>query len=266
MPTETEIKAERERLYESTALRDELNDDEATILLEWGEKHVVRLAQASADGAALEQQARFLRQLLKNINRFVGQRQYNNREEQLVYLEKVVQWLGKLGFKEHSGPDLIDKMPADSKDMAATLRALLDAIDPAAPAPSGSGPGMPPQGQLAILKDALTAQNAELTGEPPRSEKQAAEDAIKEHMKKTSLEEAAKDRTDTPQSDVKENSVLEILRKTLGLTSSEPAHLAKPPSEDGDSTQRTPSYSKHNDTINHPHMREEDQDDGKTSD
>ena len=130
MPDQTEIQSERERLYESEVLREDINDDEATVLLEWGEKHIVRLAGEADDSKSLEQQARFLRQLIKNINRFVGQRQYNNQEEQLGYMAKVVQWLPNLGFKTFTSEDLLDKMPPDAKDMGATLRALLDAIDP----------------------------------------------------------------------------------------------------------------------------------------
>jgi hypothetical protein len=158
MPTETEIQAERDRLYESAVLREELNDDEATILLEWGEKQVIRLAKGVADGAELEQQARFLRQLLKNMNRFVGQRQYNNRDEQMEYLEKVVQWLAKLGFKEHATPDLLDKLPSDAKDMAGTLRALISAIDPGNASPTTDTPPTP-QGRLGALQEAVSAQN-----------------------------------------------------------------------------------------------------------
>jgi len=167
MPTETEIQTERERLYDSAALREDINDDEATVLLEWGEKHVVRLGQAAADSADLEQRARFLRQLLKNINRFVGQRQYNDRAGQLDYMEKVVKWLANptLGFKNHSADELLDELPSDTKDMAATLRVLLNAIDPGNGGPGGSSDA-PPQNRLDALKDAVSAQSVQGEDKP----------------------------------------------------------------------------------------------------
>jgi len=167
MSTETEIQTERERLYDSAALREDINDDEATVLLEWGEKHVVRLGQAAADSADLEQRARFLRQLLKNINRFVGQRQYNDRAGQLDYMEKVVKWLANptLGFKNHSADELLDELPSDTKDMAATLRVLLNAIDPGNGGPGGSSDA-PPQNRLDALKDAVSAQSVQGEDKP----------------------------------------------------------------------------------------------------
>jgi len=167
MPTETEIQTERERLYDSAALREDINDDEATVLLEWGEKHVVRLGQAAADSADLEQRARFLRQLLKNINRFVGQRQYNDRAGQLDYMEKVVKWLANptLGFKNHSADELLDELPSDTKDMAATLRVLLNAIDPGNGGPKGSSDA-PPENRLSALRDAVSAQSVQGEDKP----------------------------------------------------------------------------------------------------
>lgn len=183
MPTETEIQTERERLYDSAALREDINDDEATVLLEWGEKHVVRLGQAAADSDDLEQKARFLRQLLKNINRFVGQRQYNDRAGQLDYMEKVVKWLANptLGFKNHTADELLDKLPFDTKDMAATLKALLDAIDPGNPGPRGT-PDAPPQDRLGALKDAVSqsVQGEEKPGNRPNPGPRGKSDASPE--------------------------------------------------------------------------------------
>lgn len=179
MPTDTEIQTERQRLYDSAALREDINDDEATILLEWGEKHVVRLGQAASDGADLEQKARFLRQLIKNINRFVGQRQYNDRAGQLDYMEKVTKWLENpsLGFKAFTADELLDKLPSDTKDMAATLRALLDAIDPGSTGNTGSQgkPDAPSsENRLETLRGTVTAQSADGEGEPPAHPRHAS--------------------------------------------------------------------------------------------
>ncbi|MCU0512052.1 MAG: DUF1387 domain-containing protein [Anaerolineae bacterium] len=128
MPAPHEIEAEKQRLYESAALREDINDAEATILLQWGEAEVVKLADRAGD--QFEQQCRFLRQLLKNINRFVGQREYNDEAGQTEYLEKVTMWLPKLGYPALTARDILGQLPGDAKDMTATLRAVLLLLTP----------------------------------------------------------------------------------------------------------------------------------------
>lgn len=140
MPGDAEIQAERERLYESTALRDDLMDPEAEILLRWGEGQVERLAHEMPD--EFEQKSRFLRQLLKHINRFVGQREFNDTAGQAKYLADVVKWLGPLGFSgDHSVESLLSILPPDAKDMNATLQAVLAALTP----PIAETPPAPPE-------------------------------------------------------------------------------------------------------------------------
>jgi hypothetical protein len=128
MPSEAEINAERERLYESASLREDINDDEATVLLQWGEDQVRRLAGQS--GADFEQQSRFLRQLIKHINRFVGQREFEDEAGQAQYLSKVVTWLDKLGYPAYTVEEMLAAMPADKMDMMGTLRAVLTLLSP----------------------------------------------------------------------------------------------------------------------------------------
>lgn len=140
MPGDAEIQAERERLYESTALRDDLMDPEAEILLRWGEGQVERLAREMPD--EFEQKSRFLRQLLKHINRFVGQREFNDTAGQAKYLTDVVKWLAPLGFSgDHSVESLLSILPPDAKDMNATLQAVLAALTP----PIAETPPAPPE-------------------------------------------------------------------------------------------------------------------------
>ena len=137
MPTEAEIQSEREQLYESSALRDDIFDDEASLLLAWGEQQVIRLA--GQDGE-FEQLCRFLRQLLKHINRFVGQREFLDAAGQQKYMEQVAKWLPGLGLPALSVEQLLSALPPQPS-MAADLRAILDTLTPpqaeaAAPAPA----------------------------------------------------------------------------------------------------------------------------------
>lgn len=119
------IQSAKERLYESSSLRDDLNDDEATVLLGWGEAQVERLAQAYPAEEAFEQKCRFLRQLLKHLNRFVGQREFNDEAGQREYMSKAVKYLEPLGWDGITEADLMSKLPLDPTDMSGTLKAVL---------------------------------------------------------------------------------------------------------------------------------------------
>lgn len=123
MPSLGDIHANKQRLYESSSLRDDLNDAEATTLLEWGETQIERLAKKYPD--EFEEKARFLRQLLKHINRFVGQREFNEMDGQREYMSKVSMYLQPLGWDDVTEDKLFAALPADKVDMAANLKAIL---------------------------------------------------------------------------------------------------------------------------------------------
>lgn len=130
MPTSDAMATEKERLYESSSLRDDLNDAEATILLEWGESQLQRLAEEFPD--EFEAKARFLRQLLKNINRFVGQREFNKMDGQLKYMSKVSMYLEPLGWENVSSDDLFAELPEDKANMSGNLLAIIRVLSPKA--------------------------------------------------------------------------------------------------------------------------------------
>jgi len=129
MPSPEEIAAEKERLYESSSLRDDLNDAEATILLEWGQSQIDRLATEFPE--EFEQKARFMRQLLKGINRFVGQREFNEMEGQMKYMKKVIMYLEPLGWEGPGADELFAALPDDKANMTGNLLALLQVLSPA---------------------------------------------------------------------------------------------------------------------------------------
>ena len=117
MPSAEEIAAEKDRLYESSALRDDLNDAEATVLLlQWGEGQVERLAEEFP--GEFEKKARFMRQLLKGINRFVGQREFNEIDGQTKYMSKFVKYLEPLGWIGIAEDELFAVLPEDKADLA----------------------------------------------------------------------------------------------------------------------------------------------------
>jgi hypothetical protein len=136
MPTEEEISMSQQMLYESASLRDDLNDAEATILLTWGEGQVARLARDYPN--EFEQKNRFLRQLIKGINRFVGQREFNELEGQKDYLKKFTIYFEALGWGHISEDTILAAIPADKKDMLGTLKAILRLLTP----PANSEPSL----------------------------------------------------------------------------------------------------------------------------
>jgi hypothetical protein len=128
-PTDEAIASEEQRLYESASLRDDLNDEEAQTLLTWGQEQVRRIAAEAPDD--FEQQMRFLRQLIKSINRFVGQREFqDSREGEDKYMKKIMLWLPKLGWEDVSREQLYQALPDDKADMAGNLQAILRVLSP----------------------------------------------------------------------------------------------------------------------------------------
>ncbi len=62
------------QLYESDTLRSELRDEEASLLLGWGEAHITELAQRDLPDSEFDQLTEGLRSLLVAINVCVGKR------------------------------------------------------------------------------------------------------------------------------------------------------------------------------------------------
>lgn len=128
MVSQEEISLSQQTLYESASMRDDLNDIEASILLQWGEGQVARIAQDYPDD--FEKKNRFLRQFIKNINRFVGQREFNELDGQKQYMSKVTMYLAELGWGHITEEMLFAALPEDKKDMFGTLRAILNLLSP----------------------------------------------------------------------------------------------------------------------------------------
>ena len=106
-----------------------MNDEEATVLLKWGEGQVIRIAEDFPED--FEKKARFLRQMIKHINRFVGQREFNELEGQQNYLRKFLKFLPELGWQDITEEQLFAPLPEDRADMMGTLTAILGILSPA---------------------------------------------------------------------------------------------------------------------------------------
>jgi hypothetical protein len=123
-----------ERLYEDTTVRDELVDDDARILLEWGKGQVQALAKKELDDGAFEEQYAKLAYLMGRINRFVGKRQDADDPKRTEMLEKLVAAASEVGL-----PIPAEKLAIFGKEHTAlgnaaalhTLMAMLTGDNPA---------------------------------------------------------------------------------------------------------------------------------------
>lgn len=157
MPTEEEIVANLERLYETESLRGDLNDTEATILLKWGESQIERIAEAYPDD--FEEKCLSLRQLLKSINHFIGQRQFNEFQTQQEYMSKVTPHLPDLGWDSITDELLFSVLPEDKSDMNGSLQAILALLTPTEESVEDDSPPDTGTNDSAVLPEAEKIEN-----------------------------------------------------------------------------------------------------------
>ncbi|MBI5667181.1 MAG: hypothetical protein HZC41_04165 [Chloroflexi bacterium] len=78
-----------EQLYGDASVRDELTDDEALVLLKWGEDQIRALAAQNLDDAQFEEALQHLLKLLTRVNRFTSRRADLLPEERQESLDKI---------------------------------------------------------------------------------------------------------------------------------------------------------------------------------
>jgi hypothetical protein len=142
---EREVREEKIRLYETPAVREDLDDPEAEVLLAWAERQIDRLAQEEGDFA---QKNRFLRQLLARINTFIGQRPYASPADEARHLEALMQTLPLNGCPHLTAEQVLACLPQERADVRANLTALLELLNrqlPPALVPSTSAELPPPR-------------------------------------------------------------------------------------------------------------------------
>jgi hypothetical protein len=142
---ERRIQSAMERIMMDESVTEELADDEAKVLLGWGEQQVTRLADQIADEEAFKEASNQLRKLMRRVNRFVGLRGDMDAEEQREKLERIVTAAQELGFgivPEMAAVFLQGAPPADNVEAVRQLTDLIavdptdDTTDPATDTPS----------------------------------------------------------------------------------------------------------------------------------
>jgi hypothetical protein len=117
-----------ERMYEDINLTDELMDNEAKLLLDWGSSEHEKLEAQSVDLDTLEDRAKQIRKTIKRINRFVGQRSAYADDEAQSKLQSLTESLYDLGYTVSQ--EKANAFLAAQKDMDNTtaLQAMLDLL------------------------------------------------------------------------------------------------------------------------------------------
>lgn len=78
-----------EQLYADAGARDELTDDEAMVLLKWGEEQIHKLAAQNLDDAQFDEAFAHLTKMLTRINRFTARRADLLPEEQQESVDRI---------------------------------------------------------------------------------------------------------------------------------------------------------------------------------
>lgn len=121
-----------ERMYGDVALTDELRDDEAQSLLQWGEQEVEHLDQQTDNDDEQTFQTRFkqIRTIIKRVNRLVGYRSEYTPAEVREKLTLLLDDLRELGrpVNEERVERFLDSYQQMGDDEA--VAALLDIIQP----------------------------------------------------------------------------------------------------------------------------------------
>jgi hypothetical protein len=146
MAKEAEVQEQISRLYEDESLTDELNDEEATLLLEWGEASLNRLM--FTDSIDPDAFGTSLRHMLRRINRYVGKRSYEDEVGEAEAMADMLAWLEKNGFSVTEA-QLRAGFPDDPADMMGTLQAILSLLPPPTPPMSKPAP-LPPASPLPL--------------------------------------------------------------------------------------------------------------------
>lgn len=122
-----------QQLYEDTSARDELSDEEANVLLAWGEAQIKDLGKRGLDDTAFDDAFAHVRGVMKNINRYTGQRTYESPETLLALLNELASEAQLLGVNVQAQQLAIPQAQA-ADDNIALIQALTALVTPGADA------------------------------------------------------------------------------------------------------------------------------------
>ena len=128
-----------QNLYENPALRDELTDSEAEILLRWGEDQVMRLSQLAVDDASFEAAFDRLSSLIRRMNRLAGRRADFSPEEIDAALNRIAEYAVQIGLSIQPERLMSFAQDSASPDNLENVRAVIDLVTGDSPPPPQEG-------------------------------------------------------------------------------------------------------------------------------
>lgn len=159
----SDAQAERaiQQMYEDTSARDELSDDEANVLLAWGEAQIRDLGARNLDDTAFDEAFAHLRGVMKNINRYTGQRSYKTPEELTALLNELATEAQGMGVNVQAAQLAVpEAQGVGSTDNVTIINTLTAMITPAK-SESASAQTAPPPAPAAPPTKAEAASDDE---------------------------------------------------------------------------------------------------------
>lgn len=120
----------RQQLYEDVSTRDELTDDEAEVLLHWGEAQIEKLASTDLNDEQFDEAFANLSRMMKRMNRFAARRAEQAPDEQQESLGRIVESAAAAGLTPvaETLPETISAQ--DVPDTLSNLQALIQMFTP----------------------------------------------------------------------------------------------------------------------------------------
>jgi hypothetical protein len=133
--TQAQLERGIHTLYNSDTVRDELTDDEARVLLQWGEAQVARLAAKDFADVAFDVLVDHLRQVMIAVNAFVGRRVGASMEDQRYLLGDIMALAEPLNYRVNRAELNLFLWSEASTDDPTLMERLVSALHPFEPAP-----------------------------------------------------------------------------------------------------------------------------------
>lgn len=117
------------RMYEDMSLTDQLSDETASIMNNWGEAQIKLMASRMDDEAIFDQRFHGLRRVMKTVNKFVGKRDEMDADKRRAYIRRIAERAHEIDYPapfDGIAP-IADAQP--NLDEAGSLRSLLAFIE-----------------------------------------------------------------------------------------------------------------------------------------
>lgn len=173
--SQSQLESALEYLYGDTSVRDELTDDEARTLLQWGEAQITQLAGQELDDEQFDEAFAHLRKLISRINRFTGLRGGMSPDEQQAAIQKIAESAVGVTAQSMSAQTAPNVSPERvmaylqgqaALDNTANIQALTTLVAPLPTAPAENAPADDTNPTQPALSDPSTSSPSTIGDDP----------------------------------------------------------------------------------------------------